>query len=50
MSDHIQEKQHRSEQHEVNNWPTYNPQAIEPKWQLRWEKDGLYIAQDANDG
>jgi leucyl-tRNA synthetase len=49
MSDHIQEKKHRSEQHEVNNWPTYNPQAIEPKWQQRWEKDGLYIAHDAND-
>ncbi len=21
---------------------TYNPQAIEPKWQARWERDGLY--------
>src|SRR5215813_4105483 len=23
----------------------YNPQQIEPKWQARWEKDGLYRAK-----
>jgi len=25
--------------------PIYNPQEIEPKWQARWEQDGLYHAE-----
>ncbi len=23
-------------------WPIYNPQQIEPKWQRKWEENGLY--------
>lgn len=30
----------------AKNLPTYNPQEIEEKWQLRWEEAGIYKAQD----
>ena len=26
----------------MNDQPVYNPAEIEPKWQARWEADGLY--------
>jgi leucyl-tRNA synthetase len=32
-----------------NNWPAYNPQAIEPQWQTAWEQAGLYLAQEGSD-
>jgi len=28
----------------MNDQPTYNPAEIEPRWQARWEVDGLYHA------
>ena len=28
-------------------WPIYNPREIEPKWQELWERQGLYLAQEA---
>src|SRR5512137_2987714 len=28
----------------MSELPIYNPQVIEPKWQKKWEQDGLYHA------
>jgi len=30
-------------------WPTYQPQEIEPKWQKSWEDNGLYLANDVSE-
>ena len=32
-----------------DQWPAYEPQAIEPKWQQNWEQDGLYLTLDTSD-
>ena len=34
---------------EIESWPEYNPQAIEPKWQQLWEAQGLYLASEGGD-
>lgn len=31
------------------DWPTYQPQEIEPKWQKSWEESGLYLTHDVSD-
>ena len=28
----------------MDSIPIYNPSEIEPKWQIRWEADGIYHA------
>jgi leucyl-tRNA synthetase len=28
------------------NWPSYNPQVIEPRWQQSWEQAGFYLTSD----
>jgi len=33
----------------ISDWPRYNHQAIEPKWQQRWEADGLYLAREGSE-
>ncbi len=33
----------------AQEWPIYNPQAIEPIWQELWERDGLYLASEGGD-
>ncbi len=30
-------------------WPNYDPQTIEPKWQKLWEQSGLYLAREGAD-
>jgi leucyl-tRNA synthetase len=32
-----------------DQWPPYQPQAIEPKWQSLWEQRGLYLASETTD-
>ncbi len=31
------------------DWPIYNPLSIEPKWQTRWEEQGLFRASSDSD-
>jgi leucyl-tRNA synthetase len=35
---------------EMMTVPPYDPEAIEPKWQAVWEKEGLFRAVDQDDG
>ena len=46
MSDTVKDP---TEQSEVYESSKYNPQAIEPKWQAKWEKDGLYLTDFKDD-
>jgi len=32
-----------------DQWPAYEPQAVEPKWQQIWEQDGLYLTLEKSD-
>ncbi|MGD9093240.1 MAG: class I tRNA ligase family protein, partial [Anaerolineales bacterium] len=32
----------------TSNWPPYQPQAIEPKWQETWESSSLYRTTDVS--
>ncbi len=31
------------------NWPSYNPQEIEPRWRKLWEETGLYLTLETSD-
>ena len=33
----------------ISKWPRYNPQSIEPKWQQRWEADGLHLVTEGGE-
>lgn len=33
----------------ATEWPAYNPQSIAPKWQQRWEAEGLYLTQESGE-
>ena len=34
---------------EARDWPIYNPQVIEPRWQQSWEQGGLHLAYEGGE-
>jgi leucyl-tRNA synthetase len=38
-----------TKRHSKSSWPSYHPQAIEPKWQKVWEEAGLHLALESGE-